>query len=427
MHMLSRLPLFLSAVLCASILKPFGTMPEMQVDVPGFAIKLRSHGHGARSLARRSLFGYLATVTIVVFFLGRSSGAQATNQVPITPAVGSVTKGQSTVLPPVLSPVVGQQYTRPHELIDVGRGRKINLFCMGHGATTVVFDSGLSDWSSIWALVQPGVAKSTRACSYDRAGMGYSDPSEIPRSPIAIVEDLHTLLHAAQIEMPVVLVGHSLGGFNMKLYVALYPEDVSGLVLVDPSEDRAFERVNAILTAKYGAAVTDRTALQKLTGITMGTAFYNQCAAASMIKDLDPASDQYKGCSDPVRTPLGPDIAAARQIVQVKRAYQVAQASEFTSSVYGDPKPDVVYARLFSGQPFGQRPLIVLTHGIYDVQNPDESEEFFALNTLHDQTAALSQRGVNRIVPGSHHNIEVDQPQAIIDAVTEVLREVIAQ
>jgi pimeloyl-ACP methyl ester carboxylesterase len=363
----------------------------------------------------------------MIFFLGRLSGAQATNQAPTTAAVGSTTKVQITVFPPVLSPAVGEQYTRPHELIDVGGGRKINLFCMGQGATTVVFDSGLSDWSSIWALVQPGVAKSTRACSYDRAGMGYSDPSDIPRSPIAIVEDLHTLLRAAKIEMPVVLVGHSLGGFNMKLYGALYPQDVSGLVLVDPSEDRAFERVNAILTAKYGAAGADRIALQELTGITMGTAFYNQCAAASVIKDLDPASDQYKGCSDPVRTPLGPDIAAARQIVQVKRAYQVAQASEFTYSVYGDSKPDLVYARLFSGQPFAQRPLIVLTHSFYDIQNPDETEEFFALNTLHDQTAALSQHGVNRIVSGSHHNIEVDQPQAIIDAVAQVLKEVIAQ
>ena len=132
---------------------------------------------------------------------------------------------------PAVSPAIAAQYVHPHQLIDVGQGRKMNLFCMGNGSRTVIFDAGGSDWSVIWALVQPAVAKHARACTYDRAGMGYSDPSDEPRSPVAIVEDLQKLIRAAKINTPLVLVGHSLGGFNMKLYAALHPKDVQGAVV----------------------------------------------------------------------------------------------------------------------------------------------------------------------------------------------------
>jgi pimeloyl-ACP methyl ester carboxylesterase len=325
---------------------------------------------------------------------------------------------------PTAPPAIAADYVHPHERIDIGSGRKMNLFCMGHGGRTVIFDSGLSDWSSIWALVQPGVAAHARACTYDRAGMGYSDPSDEPRSPIAVVEDLHKLIHAAKIDTPVVLVGHSLGGFNMKLYGVLYPEDVAGLVLVDPSEERTYARMRDALRAKFGAATTARLELSDLTDLSGAIARYDGCAAAARIHDLDPASALYKHCTDPVRAPLGPQIAAERQKIQVKRAYQDAQASELANSVYGDPRPDDAYAMLFTGHALGNKPLIVLTHSIHDSKDPRDAADFFAWNATHEQTAALSTRGVNRIVPQTHHNIEVDRPQAIVDAVNEVLTEI---
>src|SRR5690242_17107768 len=95
----------------------------------------------------------------------------------LTVALGtSVAVANQVTGPPAASaqtPVL-EQFARPHEAIDIG-GRKLNLFCMGSGNPTVLFDSGGSDWSVIWALVQPQVARRTRACSYDRAGLGYSD------------------------------------------------------------------------------------------------------------------------------------------------------------------------------------------------------------------------------------------------------------
>ena len=85
-------------------------------------------------------------------------------------------------------------YARPGQLIDAG-GFKLNLYCMGSGSPTVVFDSGWEDWAPAWSTVQPDVAKWTRACSYDRAGAGFSDPGPMPRTSVRIAQELHTALH----------------------------------------------------------------------------------------------------------------------------------------------------------------------------------------------------------------------------------------
>jgi pimeloyl-ACP methyl ester carboxylesterase len=325
----------------------------------------------------------------------------------------------ASAMTPTLSPAVAAQYVHPHELIDVGGGRKMNLFCMGKGSHTVIFDAGGADWSVIWALVQPGGAAHARACSYDRAGMGYSDPSDEPRSPIHIVEDLHTLIHAAKIDAPVVLVGHSLGGFNMKLYATLYPKDVAGLVLVDPAEDREVARTHNALLAKFGATATAEHELQVLTKDDN-----EECAAAARVHDLDPKSDLYKKCTDPAWKQMGPTIAAERQKIQVKRAYQAAQASESAYDVYNDTGSDGVYSNLFSKHALGDKPLIVLTASAYNLKNPMAPLNKFAWDLLHEQTAALSTRGANRIVPESTHNIQMDHPQVVIDAISEVLHDI---
>ncbi|MBA3677462.1 MAG: alpha/beta hydrolase [Sphingosinicella sp.] len=322
-----------------------------------------------------------------------------------------------------LAPEIARKFARPHDLIDIGGGRKLNLFCMGNGDQTVLFDSGGSDWSVIWALVQPAVAKGARACSYDRAGLGYSDISRMPRSPIQIVEDLHALVQAAKLNTPLILVGHSLGGFNMKLYALTYPGDVAGLVLVDPSEERSGERGRSFLTKNYGAHLAARIELADLDFFPLIMRRYEECAAAARTSNLDPASTQYKRCSDPVREPLGPEIAAERARIQVTSAYQQAQASEISNSVYGDRRGDAAYSALFRKGAMGQKPLIVLTHGIYDPQDPLDAADFALMNQLHRETAALSTLGRQRVVPNTSHNIEIDDPQSIVDAVDEILRE----
>ena len=321
----------------------------------------------------------------------------------------------------VLSPEVARGFTEAHTLIEVQPGRKMNLYCMGQGKRTVLFDSGGSDWSVIWALVQPAIATNARACTYDRAGLGHSDAAPEPRSPIAIVEDMHAVIHLGQLKAPLVLVGHSLGGFNVKLYAALYPQDVAGMVLVDPAEHRPWDRTRSLITKQFGERLAAKAELLDQWFFGRLMQHYGRCAAEARPNELDPSSDTYRRCTDPVRQPLGPLIAAERRRLQAGAQYQSAQASEIISSVYGDLRGDEVYARLFRSGMFGSRPLVVLTHGTYDPEDPLDNLSQAQALALHQETARLSKSGSQRTVPNSLHNIEIDAPGAIVTAVEEVL------
>src|SRR5216684_1158111 len=123
-------------------------------------------------------------------------------------------------------------YAQPGQLVSVN-GFRLNLYCMGSGSPTVVFDSGWEDWAPSWSKAQPEVAKWTRACSYDRAGTGFSDPGPMPRTSVRIAGELRTALDNAGIAGPYILVGHAFGGDNVRTFADLFLREVAGLVLVD--------------------------------------------------------------------------------------------------------------------------------------------------------------------------------------------------
>src|SRR5260370_12095344 len=127
-------------------------------------------------------------------------------------------------------------YARPGKLVSVN-GFRLNLYCMGSGSPTVVFDSGWGDWAPAWSKVQPQITKWTRACSYDRAGTGFSDPGPMPRTSVRIAKELHTALHNAGIAGPYILVGSAFGGDNVRTFANLYMREVAGLVMVEADPD----------------------------------------------------------------------------------------------------------------------------------------------------------------------------------------------
>jgi len=117
--------------------------------------------------------------------------------------------------------------------VDIG-GRALFISCAGSGSPTVVLEAGSGNSAETWVGVQPEVARFTRVCSYDRAGLGQSDPAPSGvRTVQDSVDDLHALLAAADISGPIVLAGHSLGGLIVRLYASQCPGDVAGVVLVD--------------------------------------------------------------------------------------------------------------------------------------------------------------------------------------------------
>src|SRR5919112_2869137 len=129
----------------------------------------------------------------------------------------------------------------PGRLVDIG-GYRLHLWCTGNGAPAVILDTGLGGSSADWGFVQPEVARFTRVCSYDRAGMGYSDRGPSPRTARRIASELAELLRRSGNAGPVVLVGASIAGFDVRLFASDHPDRVAGLVLVDAShEDQAHE------------------------------------------------------------------------------------------------------------------------------------------------------------------------------------------
>jgi pimeloyl-ACP methyl ester carboxylesterase len=125
------------------------------------------------------------------------------------------------------------------KLVDV-EGHKISYKVAGSGSPTVVLEYGLGGSSGDWETVFPDVARFTRVVSYDRAGYGKSEPGPAPRSQEQLAKELHTLLHNAGIMPPYVLVGHSLGGANIRAFAYLFKDEVAGLVFVDPFQERVF-------------------------------------------------------------------------------------------------------------------------------------------------------------------------------------------
>ena len=141
-----------------------------------------------------------------------------------------------------IHPVPGTFYT-----VD---GRRMHINCTGKGSPTVILESGIGDDWLIWQAVQPELSEVSRVCSYDRFGLGWSEPSSGPRDAVRVAEQLHSLLSLAHIDGPLLLVGHSGGGLYIRAFAALHPDKVVGLVLVDATSTKLYQAIpQAVETA----------------------------------------------------------------------------------------------------------------------------------------------------------------------------------
>lgn len=327
----------------------------------------------------------------------------------------------SVVTPDV---VPSQDYARPQQLVAVDGARRLNLLCMGQGEPTVMFESGAGDSMVVWRHVQAEVAKVTRACAYDRAGYGFSDAATRASDAHNTVDDFLHLLAAAHIHTPIVYVGHSIAGLYGVLFAARYPNDVAGIVFVDPSFPDQFQ--------KMSASLPPATRTHLFTMLDAQRAQWRACADLARNGAL--TSPLTKAAKDCVRTGDSPDNlddtlrkALTAQYSQAKNfETQISEYSSFTPQ--GDrPSADQmeVEAAKFT---FGDKPLIVLTHnkpiplpGLTPAQVAAADK---ARSNGHDVIASKSTRGSNAVVPNTGHYIEIDAPGAVVDAVKKVVTEV---
>lgn len=277
----------------------------------------------------------------------------------------------------------------PGKLVDVA-GNKMHIDCEGEGSPAVILESGLGDTYISWLKVQPQIAKFTRVCSYDRAGLGYSDSSSEPRTSKVIAQELHALLKAANVAPPYVLVGHSMGGFDVQLYASLYRDQVAGMVLVDASHPDQENRLPAELKNLEASGLREAEFLE-----------YTMPFGLPRLIGL---------CEeDPMQRAAECNFHNAREVVAELKAVSESSAQTAATSLLGD------------------MPLVVLSH---DPEKP--SSEFSpdlakpvneAWEKMQEEMAHLSTRGTQTIVKNGAHYVQIDQPDAVIDAVRAIVEQ----
>ncbi len=242
--------------------------------------------------------------------------------------------------------------------VDIG-GRRLHIAQAGAGAAAVVFESGLGEELATWNDVQPQVARFARTVVYDRAGIGQSDPTSQPTTITTMVADLHSLLHAANIAAPYILVGHSLGGTLVQVFAHTYPAEVAGLVLVDPEGGRLIERLHARMTAADWAA--------------------RQKALDDAMPNMPPAV-----------------------VAEMNAGLKNGKAEDDAL-----PLPNV--------------PVVLLTGTKKNPEFPGNPLEQDLKLELHKELLAKLPDGKHVLAPNSRHYIQNDEPQLVINAIHDIV------
>jgi pimeloyl-ACP methyl ester carboxylesterase len=283
----------------------------------------------------------------------------------------------------------------PGRLIDVG-GRRLHLICSGQGSPTVVLEAGASSFAIDWTLVQRDLDRASRVCSYDRAGMGWSDAAA-PSTPASDARDLHSLLTAAGERPPYVMVGASRGGLLVRAYVLDYPAEVAGLVFIDPAtEDRLWVMVGgqtvlfASLTPEQFQATLPRQPLPVPRRNPQTGAPFDRLPPD--LYQLRVKLDQRLIASTP--DTVAPDAVASAQ-----------------------DRERLFLARLLASRatthPLGDRPTVVLSRG--DERNAGREG-------VHGALAKLSTNSRHSVIVGAGHEIHLFEPAAVVEAITDVLQ-----
>jgi pimeloyl-ACP methyl ester carboxylesterase len=300
-----------------------------------------------------------------------------------------------------------RDFPPPGTLIDVG-GRGLHVICEGHGEPMVLLESGVAASSLSWAYVQPEIARFTRVCAYDRAGLAWSDPPGSPRTLPNIIADLHEVLGSAASQGAIVMVGHSFGCFVVCSYAARHPDRVAGLVLLDPPTQWLRP------TARRARMLRGGIQLSRLGGLLAQLGVVRACLALlrsgrpgaprALVKIFGPTAastlERLVGEVQKLPAEVHPMIMAHWCQPRCFRAMadhlQALQATD----------PDIV-----STWPIREIPLCVISAG----NKGDEQLE------QHRTLAAMSSQGRHLVADGSGHWIQFDRPDLVISAVREVM------
>lgn len=295
-------------------------------------------------------------------------------------------------------------YAKPEKLVRVEGSRRINLRCSGSGPVTVLLEAGLGYPSYSWRKVQPLIADFTRVCSYDRAGLGFSDAGPMPRSASASADDIGKLVASGAIKPPLLLVGGSLGGQIVRLYAFRNPENVAGVVLVDPYAEGQYQAFASI----------EPTIAQELVDLA---AEEKRCVTA-LHGGLANDEAERQGC---VQAPSDEFSARLQAVVRAQRMSAKDYEATYSESLMLDSENEAAIAR--ERRDLSPMPVIILS-----ATNEFGSERLkpvrAALLTekarLHHGIATISANGEVRLIDAAHV-IQNDAPEAVIAAIRDAL------
>ena len=270
----------------------------------------------------------------------------------------------------------------PGRLVDIGSHR-LHIHCTGVESPSVVFESGLGGTYLDWARVQPEVSRFARACSYDRAGYGWSEPGPEPRDARRIARELDALLARARIPPPYVLVGHSFGGLAIRMFASRGERRaVAGLVLVDAAHEDQFRRLESA-GVRVPMAPTGRRFIIANHGLV----------PSALPESLKPVARQLALARKAIRT-LYAELGSLRR-----------SAGQMGSIVRRIDAPVVVLSRSPRGDG-GER--------------HDRVDETWLV--LQRDLARTIGNSSLQVVPGSGHYIHLDRPERIVDAIRTVVQ-----
>jgi pimeloyl-ACP methyl ester carboxylesterase len=305
-----------------------------------------------------------------------------------------------------------RSFPRIGRAVEIG-GRSLNIYCAGQGSPTVVMESGGNQPGYSWKLVEDRVSAFTRACWYDRAGYGWSAAAPSPRTSADIADDLHKLLHAAGIAPPYLLVGHSFGGFTIRVFASRYREETAGLILVDSASEHEGEIQKEIQIPRSIQAPAVRYFPGfLLRPLTVAGWFFVHDGAVRLLDD------------GPEVPPPGSQLT--ERDLAILHALQI-QPSAFDASLQeGASRPQSI-RQVLAVRDLGNIPVIILTAGKHYLppSDPEEAQildAFYRYRVYKDQPRMLSLSTHSRqIVLQTGHDIPYEAPEAVSDAVREAL------
>lgn len=313
------------------------------------------------------------------------------------------------LLPFVTAPLSAQQQVvpapaPPGRLVDIGGGQRLQLNCRGTGTPAVVFEAGAGDFSFVWSLVQPDIARRTTACSYDRGGYAWSDPGRRPRSYRQLALELHTLLARAGVPGPYLLVGQSYGGLLARGFAAAYPREVSGMVLVDAAhEDQRLMQAGRPVAIRSWA----RGRIAPPPALALDQALLDSLRAARAVPALDSVLDSPLARLSPAdqrlwRWAMNLPVGAAT------RALEMDWSPEELARMHD--------ARRRVPQSLGTLPLFVIERA------PDPADPLAAEHHAQQvDLTRLSSRGRLLTAARAGHNVHLEDPALVVQAIDSVL------